>query len=216
MAAIRPRPPLVSAPDIPDDLSRAAPARHGDFLAAHISCVGETDLAHSSLEQCRLDGAADRVDLAGATLLDVEIVDLRAPVVSLRQATIRRLSIRGSRIGTLDLSDARLAEWDVRSSRIDYLTLAGARVEDVLFDEVTFQSLDVPQATLSRVRFEECRADEVDPRGMQATDADLRGLDALGFLDVNALGGVTLTVRQVELLAPAFAASAGIDVQDDF
>ncbi|QTV79686.1 pentapeptide repeat-containing protein [Microbacterium sp. NIBRBAC000506063] len=214
MAVIRPRPPVVTAPDLPDDLVPVDAARHGDFLAARIECTGETDLSHSSLEQCRVGGTAARVDLFGATLLDVEMTELRSPVLSLRDTTIRRLRIIGCRIGTLDLSDARVAELEIRASRIDYLTVGGARVEDALIAGTAFQALDLPQATLTRIRFDDCRVDEVDSRGMSAQDLDLRGLDALSYLDVNALRGATLTTRQVELLAPTFAASVGIDVRD--
>ena len=215
MAVIRPRPPVVSAPDLPDELAAADAARHGDLLAARIECAGETDLSHSSLEQCRLGGVAARVDVLGATLLDVEVSELRTAVLSLRETTARRLRIIGCRIGTLDLSDARAAELEIRASRIDYLTVGGARIEDAVIVGTRFQTLDLPQATLTRVRFDDCRVDEVDSRGMSATDLDLRGLDALSYLDVNALRGATLTTRQVELLAPAFAASLGIDVRDE-
>ncbi|MFE6994496.1 pentapeptide repeat-containing protein [Microbacterium sp. NPDC057659] len=214
MPAIRPVPPRVSAPDLPDHLTPARAQRRADLLAASVECAGETDLAHGSLEQCVLTGAADRVDLTGATLLDVRIEDLRAPVVSLRDASIRRLRIDRGRIGTLDLSTARIGELEIRGARIDYLSLGGARAEDVLIADTTLHTLDVPQATLTRVRFDGTRADEVDPRGLTSKDVDLRGLDALAYLDVLSLRGATLASRQVELLAPAFATAAGIDVQD--
>lgn len=214
MPTIRPVPPRASVPDLPDTFTFAVPARHADLLAAEIACSGEVDLAHSSLEQCVLSGAADRIDLTGATLIDVEIRDIRAAAIALRDATIRRLRIVDGRIGTLDLSDARVAELTIDDTRIDYATLGGARAEDVLMTGAALQALDLPQATLTRVGFDGCRADEVDSRGLRATHVDLRGLDALAYLDVSALRGTTMSPRQVELLAPAFAAAAGIDVQD--
>ncbi|OJU41593.1 MAG: hypothetical protein BGN97_03995 [Microbacterium sp. 69-10] len=85
---------------------------------------------------------------------------------------------------------------------------------DVRIDGCRITALDLPGATLTRVAFDGTHADEVDSRGLQASHVDLRGLDALSFLDVGSLRGTTLTVRQVELLAPAFAASAGISVRD--
>nr|WP_232528489.1 pentapeptide repeat-containing protein [Microbacterium sp. MAH-37] len=195
-------------------MTPARAQRRADLLEASVECAGDTDLAHGSLEQCVLTGSADRVDLTGATLLDVRIEDLRAPVVSLRDSTIRRLSIERGRIGTLDLSTARIGELEIRGARIDYLSLGAARAEDVLIADTMLHTLDVPQATLTRVRFEGTRADEVDTRGLVAKDVDLRGLDALAYLDVLSLRGATLGSRQVELLAPAFATAAGIDVQD--
>jgi len=208
----RPQPPRVSPPDLPEQLDDATGHRHGDHIGQRIRLT--EDLAHAQFEQCSLSGAADRVDLTGATLLDVEIVEARTPVLSLKDATIRRLRITGGRIGTLDLSGAHVAELIVEHTRIDYLSLAAAKIQDSLIADCTLATVDLPAATVTRVRFERCSADEVDTRGLRADALDLRGLDALSFLDVTALRGTTLTARQVELLAPVFARAAGIDVLD--
>lgn len=206
--------PRVSPPDLPDALGVAHAARAADLLAATVSLHGEVDLAHSSLEQCRVTADAESVDLTGATLMDVEMDAPRVASMTMRDATIRRLRIVGGRIGTLDLSSARIAELELTDVRIDYLSLGGARAEDVLVRDCALRSLDVPQAELVRVRFENCRAGEVDPRGMRATHVDLRGLDAEAFLDVNSLRGVTMSPFQVQLLAPVMAAGLGIRLRD--
>jgi hypothetical protein len=49
---------------------------------------------------------------------------------------------------------------------------------------------------------------------MRATDVDLRGLDALAFLDANSLRGTTLTGFQVQQLAPVIAAGLGIQIKE--
>lgn len=206
--------PRVSPPDLPDILSPAVPRRAADLLAAEVPLRGDVDLAHSSLEQCRITADAEGVDLTGATLLDVEMSAPRIASLTMRDATVRRLRIVGGRIGTLDLSSARVAELELTDVRVDYLTLGGARGEDILVTGCTLHSLDVPQAELTRVRFENCRADEVDPRGMRAAHVDLRGLDADAFLDVNSLRGVTMSPFQVQLLAPVMAAGLGIRLRD--
>ena len=214
----RPQPPRVSAPDLPEHLDDATGRRHGDHIGQRIPLAG--DLAHAQFEQCSLSGSAalreaqGPVDLTGATLLDVEIVDARTAALSLKDATIRRLRIAGGRIGTLDLSGAHVAELIVEHARIDYLSLAAAKIQDSLITDCTLVTVDLPMATLTRVRFENCRADEVDTRGLRADSLDLRGLDALAFLDVAALRGSTLTTYQVQQLAQVLATSAGIDVQD--
>lgn len=207
----RPLPPRVSPPDLPDVLEDTAGRRYGDHLGQRIPLA--EDLAHAQFEQCSLSGAAERVDLTGATLLDVEIVDARTPVLCLKDATIRRLRIANGRIGTLDLSGAHVAELILEHVRIDYLSLAAATLQDSVIADCTLMTVDLPSATITRVRFERTRAEEIDTRGLRADALDLRGLDALAFLDVGALRGATLTSRQVELLAPVFARSAGIDVQ---
>lgn len=206
--------PKVSRPDLPDALGAAAPARASDLHLVSVALSGEADLAHSSLEQCRLTADAESVDLTGATLMDVEMDAPRVASMTMRDATVRRLRIVGGRIGTLDLSTARSAELELTGVRIDYLTFGGARLEDALITDCVLRSLDMPQADLTRVRFEGCRAGEVDPRGMKAAHVDLRGLDAEAFLDVNSLRGVTMSPFQVQLLAPVMAAGLGIRLRD--
>ncbi len=210
-----PAAPRVSAPDLPPVLDpRPLPRRGDDLLAARVTVTGDADLAHSSWEQCVLALDAHTVDLAGATLLDVALSDVRVASLTLRNAGLRRVQITGGRIGTLDLSATRIGELELRDLRIDYLTLGGAQATDVLVHGCTIRALDVPQAVLSRVCFEDCRSEELDPRGLRASDVDLRGLDLMTVLDTNSLRGTTLSPRQVELLAPAFATSAGIQVKD--
>ncbi|MFC7789534.1 pentapeptide repeat-containing protein [Microbacterium sp. MAHUQ-60] len=209
-----PRPPLVSAPDLPERLEAARAQRSADFIASRIELAGDADLAHSSLEQCVLTGTAGALDLRGATLMDVELQELRIADLSARSANLRRVRISGGRIGTLDLSDARIGELELHGVRVDYLTLAAAKAVDVRVESCQITALDLPGATLTRLAFADSRSDEVDTRGLRAEHVDLRGLDALSFLDVASLRGTTLTYRQAELLAPAFAASAGITLRD--
>ncbi|MGB3374434.1 MAG: pentapeptide repeat-containing protein [Microbacterium sp.] len=208
------RSPLVSAPDLPEHLDAARPQRSADLVASRIELDGDADLAHSSLEQCVLTGTADTLDLRGATLMDVELRELRIADLPARSANLRRVRISGGRIGTLDLSDARIGELELHGVRIDYLTLATAKAVDVRIDSCQITALDLPGATLTRVAFTDSRSDEVDTRGLRAEHVDLRGLDALSFLDVASLRGTTLTYHQADLLAPAFAAAAGIALRD--
>jgi uncharacterized protein YjbI with pentapeptide repeats len=209
-----PAAPRVSPPDLPDAFEGAEPRRGADQLSARLELTGSTDLAHSSLEQCVATADVDLLDLTGATLLDVDMRDVRAASMPMRNASVRRLRIAGGRIGTLDLSGARIDELELRDLRVDYLNLGGAKAADVLIADSSIRTIDIPQAELTRVRFESCRCDEVDPRGLRATDVDLRGLDAVAFTDANSLRGTTLTTFQVQQLAPVFAAGIGIQVRD--
>lgn len=215
-SVVRPVPPRVSPPDLPARLEQGSPGRHLDAHRLRFDGLGgSVDLAHSSLEECAIEDAAmDALDLAGATMIDVAIRELRAASVSARDTSLRRVSVTGGRIGTLDLTGAQIAELELRDLRIDYLTLAGARAEDVRIAGCAIRTLDLPHATLTRTAFEDCRTDEVDARGLRAADVDLRGIDAVSFLDVLSLRGATLSPFQVERLAPAFATAAGIDVRD--
>ena len=209
-----PAAPRVSPPDLPDALTPAEPARRADLLASRLALSGDVDLAHSTLEQCVVTADADTIDMTGADVMDVDVTGIRAASLKLRDAGIRRLRITGGRIGTLDLSTTRIGELELRDLRIDFLNLGAAKGTDILIADCTIRALDMPQAQLTRLRFDGCRSDEVDPRGLRATEVDLRGLDALAYMDTNSLRGVTLSTFQVQQLAPALAAGVGIDVRD--
>lgn len=206
--------PRVSPPDLPELLEAAEPQRGADLIAARLDLTGTADLAHSSLEQCVITADVDLLDFTGATLLDIDMRDVRAASMPMRNASIRRLRITGGRIGTLDLSAARIDELELRDLRIDYLNLGGAKAHDIVIADCAIRTLDLPQAQLTRVSFENSRSDEVAPRGLRAKDVDMRGLDAMSFTDANSLRGVTLTTFQVQQLAPVFAAGIGIQVRD--
>lgn len=209
-----PAPPRTTAPDLPPVLEPGSPARNADLIAARLDLTGTVDLAYSTLEQCTVRADADEVDLTGATVIDVEMSDVRIASLRMRDTGVRRLLISGGRIGTLDLSGARISELVLRDVRVDFLNLGAAKVTDLEVSGCTIRTIDMPQAELTRVRFTTTSSDEVDPRGMRAKDLDLRGLDAMAFLDTHSLRGATLTSFQVQQLAPQIAIGLGIQIKD--
>ncbi|MGO4487464.1 pentapeptide repeat-containing protein [Microbacterium sp. 2RAF4] len=209
-----PASPRVTAPDLPPVLEPALAARSADLVAARLDLAGTVDLAYSTVEQCVVSADADAVDLTGASVVDVDMSGVRIASLRMRDAGVRRVRINGGRIGTLDLSEAHVSELDLRDVRIDYLNLGAAKVTDLEITGCAIRTIDMPRAELTRVRFTSTSSDEVDPRGMRAKDLDLRGLDALGYLDANSLRGATLTSFQVQQLAPVLAAGIGILVKD--
>ncbi len=212
-----PAAPRVSPPDLPPHLQDAVPPRRGSesFQQRWTELADQTDAAHAAITECAILGASvDRLDLTGATLVDVDVRDLRATTFTARGARLRRVRITGGRIGTLDLADADVDELELRGVRVAYLSLAASRLSDLLVAGCTIGTLDLPQSSVSRASFIDSRADDVDTRGVRAQDLDLRGLEALSFLDPASLRGVILSARQVQELAPALAAALGIRVVD--
>lgn len=210
--------PRVGAPDLPRVLDAArAPGRGDDVEAVRIEHLEDgLDAPYASIEASVVEHVSgERIDLTGATLLDVDALDLRVTHVAGRGARWRRVRIAGGRIGTLDLSDADLDEVELRELRIDFLSLAGARVADLEISGCTITSIDLPGARVERMRVSSSRSDELDTRELRATDVDLRGLDVADVTAIDGLRGATLTPRQVEGLAAAFAKRAGIDVRDE-
>ncbi|CAN7290076.1 pentapeptide repeat-containing protein [Microbacterium maritypicum] len=209
-----PAPPRIADPDLPPVLEPAVPRRSADLIAARLDLSGTVDLAYSTLEQCVVSADADTVDLTGATVVDVDMPGVRIASLRMRDAGVRRVRISGGRIGTLDLSESRISELELRDVRIDYLNLGAAKVTDLEISGCAIRTIDMPQAELTRARFTATSTDEVDSRGMRAKDLDLRGLDAVAFLDANSLRGATLTSFQVQQLAPVIAAGIGIQIKD--
>ncbi|MFT4052345.1 MAG: hypothetical protein QM677_08865 [Microbacterium sp.] len=208
-----PIPPRDCAPDLPgelDDVSFVNP-RDDLFAARLVHLAGEVDASHGRLVECAVDAASlDRLLLDGTTLADVRVSDLRTAVLSARDGRWRNVLIAGGRLGTLDLSRTDLDGVELRGLRIGYLSLASARVRDVRFVDCVLGTVDVPEARVERVAFDGCRANEVDTRGLRATDVDLRGLEALSFTDPAGLRGATLSERQAQQHAPAFASALSI------
>ncbi len=209
--------PRLSAPDLPAELDDGPPPGRGadSFQVRWTALDAVTDAAHGQITECAFaEVTVERLDLGGATLVDVEVTGLRATAIGARAARLRRVRFTGGRIGTLDLADADVDEVELRGIRIDYLSLAGARVEDLLISDCTIGALDVPQARLSRVAFHDSRADEVDTRGVRCEHVDLRGLEAASYLDPAGLRGATLSPVQIEQLAPSLATALGIRIED--
>jgi uncharacterized protein YjbI with pentapeptide repeats len=212
-----PAAPYACEPDLPahlDDVAAIGP-RTEVQQAAIAGLTGDVDASRARLVECRVgDVAAERLDLGGAVLIDVEIDAVRATALRAVAGRWRNVRLTGGRIAALDLSQADVETVELRGARIDYLTLAHARVSDLVVADCALGTVDLPGAELRRVRFDDCRADEVDTRGLRAEDLDLRGLDALAYTDPMALRGATLSPRQVEALSESLAAALGIDVRD--
>ena len=210
-----PHAPRVTAPDLPARFDGDADlAPRADLIGVRLRATGDVvSDAHGRIAESRLDEASvTRVDLTGATLVDVAITGVRAAELVCRDGAWRSVEIAGGRIGTLDGLRAAPRRPTLRGLRIDYLSLPSATIVDALVVDCEIGTLDVPEARLDRVRFENTRVDEVDTRGVRADDLDLRGLEAVSFTDVRALSGAWLEPRQAELHAVAFAEALGIGV----
>lgn len=212
-----PAPPRHHAPDPPDDLAQRPGLSEGDEVEASRIALhgGDVLAAGSRIAESRLAVACvGRLDLAAATLLDVEIEELGAVEVVARGGRWRNVQADGGRIGALD---AGRATWDgvtLRGLRIDDLSLPSAELSDVLIADCVIGTLDPPDAALARVRFEQVRVDEVDTRGLRASDLDLRGLEAGSFTDARGLAGATIGELQARHHAADVARALGMRVRD--
>ncbi len=157
---------------------------------------GTVDLAYSTLEQCILSARRRRHRphrRDGRRRRHVRCAHRLAPHARCRCATGADQRAGVSALSTL--SEALISELDLRDVRIDYLNLGAGQDHDLEISGCSIRTIDMPQAELSRVRFTATSSDEVDPRGMRAKDVDLRGLDAVAYLDAHSLRGATTPPR---------------------
>lgn len=208
-----PAPPRDCTPDLPDKLDEVAflAPREEVFAARVAGLEGAVRAAHARLIETELvQPQVVSFDLAGATLTDVRVGGIRAVSLTSREGRWRNVAITGGRIGTLDLGHAEIDGLTLTGLRLDYCSFAGAKVADLTLRDCTIGTWDLPQATLRRALVADTRVDEVDTRGLDADDTDLRGLDAAVFTDPRGLRGATLTSTQAALHAESFAAVLGI------
>ncbi|MDN8547555.1 hypothetical protein PUW81_000370 [Microbacterium sp. NM3R9] len=212
-----PAPPRITDPDLPRHLAPGRLARHADLTGAAVTVeAGSADGAHARVSESSLTAASvDRIDLTGAVMSDVRIADVSAVELAARDGSWRTVSIAGGRLGTLDAGRARWDGVEIRGIRVDYLSAPAAVLRDVRFVDCRIGTLDAPGSTLERVQFVGTTVDEFDTRELRGSDLDLRGLDALAFTDVRALRNATVSLRQAESHAAAFAQALGIEVRDD-
>jgi uncharacterized protein YjbI with pentapeptide repeats len=212
-----PEPPRRSEPDLPtvrEDLRSVS--RGADIQGANLLGIrGEVDATHSHIVESVWEAPdVSLLDLSGGAMTDVRLSQARATQIRAREVRWRDVEIEGGRVGSLDLLRAELDGVCLHGVRIDYLGLAAASLRHVRFVDCLFGAIDLPEARVERIAFENCRVDELDARGLRAAHVDLRGLDVLSFADVSGLRGVTLSPSQAEQHAAAFAAALGVRVRD--
>ncbi|MEZ3160840.1 hypothetical protein AB1K54_09885 [Microbacterium sp. BWT-B31] len=142
-----PSPPRVSPPDLPARLDDRGGLRpRSDAFQTRVSGLDEvTDAAHSALTECVLDGvSAQRLDLTGANLVDVDFAEPRADEVDTRGLRAEHLDLRGLRAEHLDLRGldaaayldpaalrgATLTPWQVEQLASAFAVALGVDVRD--------------------------------------------------------------------------------------
>lgn len=211
-----PAAPRLSEPDLPATLEDHPLAGRVSVVGARLHAAnGAVDTPHATIEESLFcEHSLERWDLTGARLIDLRLDGVSVTTLTARDSTWQTASWHGGRVATLDLSHGVLQNVTLRGLRIDYLNAALAELTDVLFEDCSFGTIDLPEARAKRVAFRNCRADELDTRALRAGDLDLRGLETFLITDLRSLAGVTISPSQAEFYAVALAATLGILVQE--
>ncbi|WP_049563953.1 pentapeptide repeat-containing protein [Streptomyces sp. SBT349] len=212
-----PRPPNFTLPVLsPFGEERLEP--EGDYDGVEFSGLDLTGAAapgahflDCALRRCVLDEAG----MKRARLADTLLEEVRGVGTALSEAQLRDVEIRDARLGGIQLGGAALTRVRFQGGKIDYLNLRQARLTDVTFSGCVLVEPDFGGARLERVSFEACELREADLTSATLQHTDFRGAAHLSFArGIDRLAGAVITPTQLLDLAPHFAASMGVRVED--
>jgi hypothetical protein len=163
-----------------------------------------------TISACSLDG----VRLEHARVIDSDVADSRAGELLAASSTWQDCTWSDLRLGAVQAYGSTWTRVRVRGGKIDYLNLRDARLDDVTFEGVVMDELDLARVRASKVRFEECRVRRLVVTGAAMKDVDLRGIGGLEQLEgIDGLAGTTISPDQLVDLAPALADHIGLRVR---
>ncbi|MFR9749750.1 pentapeptide repeat-containing protein [Nocardia sp. 004] len=135
-------------------------------------------------------------DLSDTVWLDAEVIEGAFSGVEAAGAELRRVVFHGC--------------------KLDSVNLRGAELASVSFVDCVVRHLDIGDANVSKVSFPGSEIAGLSLRHARLTKVDFRGARSITVADgVEALKGAIVTSGQVMELAPAFAASIGLTVEDE-
>ncbi|MEU2085170.1 pentapeptide repeat-containing protein [Streptomyces albus] len=160
--------------------------------------------------RCALDEAA----LGRTRFIDSVLEGVWGVGTKLADAELRDVELRDARLGGVQLHGARLNRVLVRGGKIDCLNLRQASLTDVTFEECVLSEPDFSGASLERVTFRDCVLRRAELHQVRLKDVDLRGATELDVaVGVEHLAGAVITMGQLMDLAPALAAQIGLRVE---
>jgi uncharacterized protein YjbI with pentapeptide repeats len=221
-----PRTPRSIAPDpprLPDELEPAAidprTVESGDeWRRVRIADAEAAELAVPGLrfEESRLE----RVDLSGSRLAHLSLSDVELESANLANADVRGGSAWRARIGRSRLTGISWHEGLIRDTvlsdcRIDLSSFAATRMDQVVFERCLLMQVDLQQATLRAVRFEDCDLTEADVSEARFERCELRGCTIDGMRGAERLRGIAMPWEDIVASVGTFAAAVGVTVLDD-
>ena len=98
--------------------------------------------------------------------------------------------------------------------KIDYLNLRDAHLSEVRFEDCVIGDLDLSRVRASVVTFPGTRIDQLTTNATQFKRVDLSGARLSALTGLAGLKGTTISSEQLHDLGPSFAAHLGISVTD--
>ncbi|WP_099331905.1 hypothetical protein [Actinomyces minihominis] len=128
------------------------------------------------------------------------------------RTTWRGAAISSSRLGAVEAYDSEIDQLVIDGSKVGWLNLRASKIQDLLAQNCHVEELDLTDATLRRVAFENTSVGTLVLQGARSHHLDLRGMDFATITGVEGLKGARIGERQpVEMLA-LFADHFGIEI----
>ncbi|QKJ18020.1 pentapeptide repeat-containing protein [Microbacterium hominis] len=165
------------------------------------------------IDGCRFDGVrAQSWTIRGVRLAESVIERADIPVVSAARTDARDLIVSDSRLGSIEAYDASWRGIRFLRCRLGFVNLRGADLMDIAFEDCTVDEIDLLDAKARRVSFTATGVRSLNVTGAALADVDLRGAQLQEIVGLPGLRGATISETQLQQMAPALAALAGVDV----
>ena len=224
--AVVPRTPRSIAPDpprLPDELEPATidPRTVDSGDEWHRVRIADAEAAGLAMPGLRFEESRlERVDLSGARLAHLSLSDVELESANLANANVRggsawRVRIGRSRLTGISWHEGMIRDTVLSDCRIDLSSFAATRMDQVVFERCLLMQVDLQQATLRAVRFQDCDLTEADVSEARFERCELRGCTIDGMRGAERLRGVAMPWEDIVASVGTFAAAVGVTVLDD-
>jgi uncharacterized protein YjbI with pentapeptide repeats len=168
-----------------------------------------------TIDGCRFTGTTvGSWSARGAHIVESVFSGADITVASAARSGLRDIVIRDSRFGSVEAYDASWRGIRFTRCKLGFVNLRGAELLDVAFVDCTIDDIDLMGSKARRVAFDGCRVRSLNATGAALADVDLRGAIVDAVTGLEGLRGATISLEQLQLMAPALADLAGIRVDE--
>lgn len=198
--------------DLGDSLDLVARAQN-EGLSFNGADVSHEDLTGITFSECALeDVTLDGTKLIGARFIESRLAQINAPTLKAARTTWKMTAVSSSRLGAVEAYDSDLDQLICEGSKIGWFNLRSSRLQDVLIRNCHIEELDLTDANLRRVAFEDTSVGTLVLQGARSHDLDLRGMDFASITGFEGLKGAWVAERQAIEMLDLFAEHFGISI----
>jgi uncharacterized protein YjbI with pentapeptide repeats len=179
-------------------------------LAELAEVIGDGSVAHSVLRRVDLSGAR----LGPLRLIDSVLEDVELSNASIQRVTANRVELTRCRAIGLRLSVEQASDLYVEECRIDFATIRIVKIKKIAaFVGCSFRETTIA-GDLSNAIFLDCDFTDTEFAATNANDCDLRASRLTGARGLRTLRGALITQEQAISVADRLATEIGLVVRD--